>query len=46
LLNDSVVNCLLLASINADRIDPVIGRLSPALLQQLNGCLKAALELP
>jgi mRNA-degrading endonuclease toxin of MazEF toxin-antitoxin module len=46
LLNDSVVNCLLLASINADRIDPVIGKLSPVLLQKLNSCLKTALELP
>lgn len=46
LLNDSVVNCLLLASVNADRIDPVIGQLAPALLQKLDGCLGAALALP
>jgi mRNA-degrading endonuclease toxin of MazEF toxin-antitoxin module len=45
LLNDSLVNCLLLASINSDRVDPVIGNLSTALLQKLNDCLRVALDL-
>lgn len=45
LLQDSLVSCVLLASVNADRIDPVIGKLSAALLARLEGCLKAALEL-
>jgi hypothetical protein len=29
-----------------DRITQVLGRLSPALLGQLNGCLKFAMDLP
>jgi mRNA interferase MazF len=46
LLQDSLVNCRLLAAINADRIDPIIGRRSPPLLAQLDVCLKTALGLP
>jgi mRNA-degrading endonuclease toxin of MazEF toxin-antitoxin module len=46
LVQDSFVSCVLLAAVNADRVDPVIGRLSATLLQQLDGCLKAALGLP
>jgi mRNA interferase MazF len=46
LLQTSVVSCLLLATIYADRIDQVIGVLSDALKQRLSDCLKAALELP
>jgi mRNA-degrading endonuclease toxin of MazEF toxin-antitoxin module len=46
LLQDSLVSCILLASVNADRVDPVIGRLSAALSQQLDACLKGALGLP
>jgi mRNA interferase MazF len=46
LLHDSLVSCVLLATFDADRVTPVIGRLSPALLQKLDGCLKAALGLP
>jgi mRNA-degrading endonuclease toxin of MazEF toxin-antitoxin module len=46
LLQDSLVSCVLLASVNADRISPVIGKLSVALLQRLNACLKASLDLP
>jgi mRNA-degrading endonuclease toxin of MazEF toxin-antitoxin module len=45
LLHDSVVSCLFL-SVNQDRIDPIIGRLSDALQQQLNHRLKAAMDLP
>ena len=40
------VSCLHLVTMNADRLDPPIGRLSPALVQQVNDCLKAALALP
>lgn len=43
---DSVVTCLVLYTVYADTLDPPIGALSPALLQQLNACLKAALALP
>jgi mRNA interferase MazF len=45
LLSNSVVSCLLLASVNADRVEPVIGKLSAAMLSKLNDCLKAALAL-
>lgn len=40
------VSCLHLVTMNTDRLGIPIGRLSPALLQQLNDCLKAALDLP
>lgn len=45
LANDSVVTCLQLATISGDRIDRVIGKLSPNLLQKLEQCLKTVLEL-
>jgi mRNA-degrading endonuclease toxin of MazEF toxin-antitoxin module len=45
-LQDSVVSCLLMATIKADLVAQVIGVLSDALKQKLNTCLKAALELP
>jgi mRNA-degrading endonuclease toxin of MazEF toxin-antitoxin module len=43
---DSVVSCLALATIYADAVDQTLGSLSPAMLQQLDNCLKAALGLP
>jgi mRNA-degrading endonuclease toxin of MazEF toxin-antitoxin module len=43
---NSVITCLHLASISADRIDRKLGELSPGLLQQVGACLKAALGLP
>ena len=46
LTRNSVISCLLLAAINADRIDQVIGTLSDTLKRRLNDSLKAALELP
>jgi mRNA interferase MazF len=46
LLTDSVVSCLLMATVKADNVERVIGSLSDALKQKLNNCLKAALELP
>jgi mRNA-degrading endonuclease toxin of MazEF toxin-antitoxin module len=45
-VQDSVVSCLLMATLKADLVDQVIGVLSDALKQKLNACLKAALELP
>ena len=46
LLTDSVVSCLLMATVKADNVERVIGFLSDAMKQKLNDCLKAALELP
>jgi mRNA-degrading endonuclease toxin of MazEF toxin-antitoxin module len=46
LLQDSVVSCLLLATVDADRVAKVLGSLSPTMKQKLNDCLKAALGLP
>jgi mRNA-degrading endonuclease toxin of MazEF toxin-antitoxin module len=45
-VQDSVVSCLLIATIKSDLADQVIGVLSHAMKQKLNACLKAALELP
>lgn len=40
------VSCLHIVTMNLDRLGTPIGRLSPALMQKLNDCLKAALEVP
>jgi hypothetical protein len=45
-IQDSVVSCLLMATIKADLVDQAIGVLSNAMKQKLNASLKAALELP
>jgi mRNA-degrading endonuclease toxin of MazEF toxin-antitoxin module len=45
LLHNSLVSCLWLASVNADRVDPVIGRLADPLLGKLDACLRSALGL-
>lgn len=45
-LRDSVVSCLLLVTVYADTVAQVLGTLSPAMKQRLDGCLKAALGLP
>jgi mRNA interferase MazF len=45
-VHDSVVSCLLLATIKAELVDQVIGALSQAMKKQLNDCLRAALEVP
>src|SRR5688500_10080660 len=37
---NSLVSGLFLATVFADRIDRVIGQLSPALMQKVNACLK------
>lgn len=46
LLQSSVVSCLLLATVDADRVAKVMGMLSPILKQKLDNCLKVALGLP
>ncbi len=46
LLRDSVVSCLLLATVDADRVAKVLGALSAAMQQKHHDCLKAALGLP
>jgi mRNA-degrading endonuclease toxin of MazEF toxin-antitoxin module len=46
LIQDSVVSCLLLATVDAKTVANVLGTLSPTMKQKLDGCLKAALELP
>ncbi len=45
-LQNSVVTCLLMATIKVDLVDQVIGVLSHAMTQKLDTCLKAALGLP
>jgi mRNA interferase MazF len=42
---DSVVSCLMLATLRADLVDQVIGALSDPMKQKLDGCLKAALGI-
>jgi mRNA interferase MazF len=46
LKRSSVVSCLLLATIDRDRVDQVLGTLSPAMSRSLDDCLKAAFGLP
>ena len=46
LLHDSLVSCNNLATIEQTLIAKVIGSLSAALMQRVNTCLKAALDLP
>ena len=46
LVRDSVVSCLLLATIDTDGVAKVLGTLSSSMMQKLNDCLKAALGLP
>jgi mRNA-degrading endonuclease toxin of MazEF toxin-antitoxin module len=45
LVQDSVVSCLVLATVYVAGIAEVLGALSPIMKQKLNACLKAALEL-
>jgi hypothetical protein len=42
----SVVSCLVLITVFADAVSQVLGTLSPAVKQKLDGCLKTALGLP
>jgi mRNA-degrading endonuclease toxin of MazEF toxin-antitoxin module len=46
LVRDSVVSCLVLMTVYADMAAQVLGTLSPGMKKKLDGCLKAALELP
>jgi len=46
LKRDSVVSCLLLATVDGDRVDQVLGALPATLRNSLNDCLKAALGMP
>ena len=46
LLTDSVLSCLLMATVKTANVERVIGSLSDAMKQRLNDCLKAALALP
>ena len=46
LVRDSVVSCLVLMTVYADEVAQVLGALSPAMKQKLDGCLRAALGLP
>lgn len=45
LVRDSVVSALVLVAVYEDTVTQVLGTLSPAMTQQLNDCLKAALDL-
>lgn len=46
LVRDSVVSCLVLVTVYADTVAQVMGTLSPAMQQDLDACLKAAMGLP
>jgi len=46
LLHTSAVKCEHLIAIHQRLIQRVIGQLPPALINQINSCLKASLELP
>src|SRR5438876_12179993 len=43
---NSLVSGLFLATVSEDRIDRVIGKLSPGMMQKVDSCLKAALGIP
>ncbi len=43
---NSLVSGLFLATVFADRIDRVIGKLSPSMMLKVDSCLKTALQLP
>ncbi len=44
--HDSVVNCLNLFTVEQVKLLRTMGKLSAPLLQRINDCLRAALELP
>ena len=46
LARDSLVGCLFMATVAESRVSTPIGKLSPTLMRQIDGCLKAALGLP
>lgn len=46
LIGNSVVSCLALAAVYRNAVTQRLGSLSPAMVQQLDNCLKVALGLP
>jgi mRNA interferase MazF len=46
LRQDSVVNCVNIATIEKAKVLRLLGSLPPATMQQVSDCLKVALELP
>jgi mRNA-degrading endonuclease toxin of MazEF toxin-antitoxin module len=46
LKRNSVVSCLVLATIDRDRVDQLLGTLSATMSNGLNDCLRAALDIP
>ena len=46
LRQNSVVNCVNLLTLDKDKVLRKLGSLPDVLMQQVNNCLKAALELP
>ncbi len=46
LLSNSTVNCVNLFTVDQRRVMRVLGSLPPSLMARVDGCLKAALELP
>ncbi len=46
LVRDSVVSCLVLVTVYTDTVAQGLGTLWPALMPELDGCLKTALGLP
>lgn len=46
LRQDSVVNCVNLFTVEKNEVLRILGSLPPLLMQQINSCLKVALELP
>ena len=46
LLHDSLISCINLATIEKNLVSKVIGNLAPITMQQVNDCLRAALEIP
>ena len=46
LVRDSVVSCLVLVTVYVDTVTQVLGTLSPGMNKRLEGCLRAALDLP
>src|SRR5205807_514743 len=46
LKRNSVVSCLLLATIDGDRADQMLGTLPATMRNSLNDCLKTALDMP
>jgi mRNA-degrading endonuclease toxin of MazEF toxin-antitoxin module len=46
LVRDSVVSCLLLATVDTNTVAQVIGTLSATMKQKLNDCLRAGLGVP